>query len=177
MNGYFLLASADQPDMTDLIIFPGPERPSPETAETTALLSVRGVGFDGSVWGIPPDLSPHPDGFRLSSEHSGVGRFNWSEILVVTHADGTFWVTSYVFSSFDRAVPDYFTCRVNLITGAYARERERGDLENPDAAPEVTLSEGMIDAGRLPLADWGAASSRPAICATAPLDPALAAPD
>lgn len=158
-----LLESQTEPDAADLLIFP--DRRTDEAEGP--LLVLRGMVFNGAMWGMAPALEETADGFRLTSEQTGIGRYPWFETIDVGH-DGTgFIVTRYSYSAYDRAWPRYVSCEADFLAGTYRAEWERGDPENEEADPEIHQSGGVIDAGPVPLRDWRMHSLRPAPCRTA----------
>ena len=145
-----LLSSDTDPDTADLLIYP--DRRTDDARGP--LLVLRGVAFDGAMWGMAPALETIPAGVRLSTEQSGIGRFPWFESIDIAHDGSDFIITGYSYSTYDRALPRVFQCTVNLLTGAYRHEAEIGDAETESADPTVMEETGFVAPLHLRLVDW-----------------------
>lgn len=159
-----LLTSETDSDSADLMIYP--DRRGDGRGD--ALLVVRGLVFDGAMWGMAPSLEAVPGGaLRLRSEQSGIGRYPWFESLDVAHDGTAFVITRYSYSAYDRALPRSVSCEVDFLAGTARAEWERGDPETDAAMPEVHLSTARHDIAPPHLRDWNMAQARPPHCSAA----------
>jgi len=159
-----LLRSETDAQSADLLIYPNRRNAD----GSGPLLVARGVAFDGPTAGVAPTLEGMNDGVRLRSQQSELGRYPWFSTVDFRHDGAVFLVTRFTYSAYDRALPRSVTCDVNLETGAYRVEVERGNAQNPDADPEVAIRTGQDDPVLVPLASFQ--QGWPARCADANFD-------
>ncbi len=158
-----LLASETAPDTADLVILSDRRAAEPQTV----LALVRGMAFDGPLFGQAPRLEAGPgNALRLVAEQIGIGRSPWSQALTIVHRGDGFLVAGLTYETYDRVVGGSLVCDVNLLTGDWATTAERVNMETGTVTFERAQT-GRIAGARPPVTDWRADDPLPQPCEAA----------
>jgi len=155
-----LLSSAVDPDRADLVILSDWRTEPP----SEPLLIARSIAFNGSMWGMAPELAQAENGsLQLTSQQTGIGRFPWHQTLTIAYREDAFVLAGFSYSTYDRAEGHRMSCDVNLLTGDYIVEAMRYDPETERHTP-VLEDIGQIEAMVIDAQNLGTNAPFPAPC-------------
>lgn len=155
-----LLSSSDEPDAADLVILSDRRATDPQEI----LATVRGIAFNGPLFGQAPSLEQSENGSLLvHAEQIGIGRSPWTETLTLAYREGAFVVAGRTFSTYDRIALGDFSCDVNLLTGDWVSHAQRSNGETGDPIYQSEQS-GRVEGARIPLAEWNRDIQLPQPC-------------
>ncbi|MEX3014871.1 hypothetical protein [Gymnodinialimonas hymeniacidonis] len=156
-----LLASEEEPDAADLVIFSDRRAHDPQSI----LAVVRNIAFNGPMFGQAPWLEAAENGsLLLQSEQIGIGRNPWSRTLTIAFRDDALLIAGFTHATYDRLDASVFRCDVNILTGAWEVFAERSG-EDPEG-PLLYQSEetGNIEPETIALVAWDWNTPMPEPC-------------
>lgn len=154
----FLLTNSDMHDTADLIILTDRRT----TPGSQPLLVRRAAVYNGAMWGMSPSLEPAGGGqFQLHSGQTGIGRNLWTLTLTMGWAGDELAISSFSYSSYDRAYGGAFDCTVNYFEGNANAEITDADVNT------LETFEAEFAPGPLPVTEASAFEIMPDFCETA----------